>query len=174
MGTTLRHGATVALKRPDGAKIPCTCCLQKSAPKASSPSDTASLLSSAEGDGEGDSETCTWDTHISLVAVLSSQLPMFSSAPLLAGDGERMPGTGWKNGGLELAIFDDDLRRRLRVALELGLKGQTEAFCAHSSNMRPPVALLLHGPAGVRGGAEYKRHVPAGLDQAVCTHAHVL
>ena len=158
MGTTLRHGATVALKRPDGAKVPCTCCLQKSAPKASSPSDTASLLSSpsAEGEGEGDSETCTWDTHISLVADLPSQLPMFSSAPLLAGDGKRMPGTeeGGKNGGLQLAIFDNDLRRRLRVALELGLKGQTEAFCAHSSNMRPPVALLLHGPAGVRGGAK--------------------
>jgi len=79
VGQILRNGTDVTLKRPDGAAISCLCRLQECSTSVLLTASDPVQQSTATGHGsanvhDGESETCTWDTQISLVAHLPTPL----------------------------------------------------------------------------------------------------
>ena len=137
VGQTLRDGSIVALKRPDGAEIACVC-------RHLGESDVGqAVLAGEEGSAQ---EACTWDTHISLVPEPPRALDPSVQSHL----------------DVELEIFDTNLRHRLHSALTLAV----HATGAGAVGMRPPDAILLHGPPG-GGKTTLLRHTAAALGAAV-------
>jgi hypothetical protein len=184
--TTLRHGCTVALKRPDGAVIPCLCRAYDSSGCGPAPhgaqTSTGARGSVEAGAQESVREQCTWDTKLVLAACFSSpppqQIPPGGPKSGTAGESPVVHNT--KHDGIELAIHSEDLRHRLCTLLDLALLTPQSPLPSSTAacRMRPSDAILLHGPAGsgkttILRDSAVRLGIPVvSLEQQLFGHAH--
>ena len=103
IGQTLRDGAAVGLRCPDGAVIPCVVAF------LGEHGSSRAERESAGAPGGCEEEECTWDTHIALVAELPSLSPHPSTL------GSHCWGSSAPVEGVELSIFGSDLVGRFRA-----------------------------------------------------------